>query len=659
MDGVDDIITIPDAVAMHVSTGDFTIEMWTDALNPVTGYAVNGLCYKGVHDTPSSSDLAIQMTVQGIGGAGKGTLRSFVGVGAATGDPVGTTYDFTGRCHIVLTRTSGVCQTYFNDAVIGASFTNAADLSAIVGRWNIGPNSIQNHPLNGGVAVFRQYPFALSLAQIKQNGAAGIPVGGQGSGALSTAGAQSGATPVVQTPPLWIDGAWTRVGVVASMVDSWVQEAIVMHEDDLWEMWAHAGSGENYNYLTAPAREGPWTWYSGNPVVSGAWQGDVIKVGSTYHMFAARGDIGTIPYRHDHLISTNKIDWTVYASDILPLGPAGAFDDWGIFNTRVLVDDDGTCYLYYDARRQYDAFYTVGLAVAPDINSPFVKYVGNPVLGSPLVCTGRAKVLHINGGYYMWEHGEVATSPSRAITLPTDAFRAYAPSPYGPWVVDPVARLVRTGSDEGEGMPYGQIADCHVMVDGDTLLMFYTANSNGSGVGPTNGPSVIKLATAPLITEAGAAEVAGVYISPYVDTGPIALVLPGVPQIEVESVAAAGPIPIPPGISGFSTAQDVILTPPGGTPVHLGTSVRNLVTSRARQYGFEKCTFELPQYDVRQFYTELQVMTDVLVMRDGVAVAERMAARTTNQELILLASGTQESDASGRSTTVTMRAANA
>ena len=62
-----------------------------------------------------------------------------------------------------------------------------------------------------------------------------------------------------------------------------------------------------------------------------------------------------------------------------------------------------------------------------------------------------------------------------------------------------------------------------------------------------------------------------------------------------------------------------------------------------------------------EFEEILAVADRVLVMRDGVAIAERMAARTTNQELILLASGTQESDASGsrRSTPVTMRAANA
>jgi hypothetical protein len=304
------------------------------------------------------------------------------------------------------------------------------------------------------------------------------------------------ASPSTATSPrsaagiTWADGKWTRQGVMVSYPTGTVSEITVIADDDgVWKMWyTHDG----YICLaTAPAHSGPWTPYAGNPVVGpiggyGVGGAYVKKVDATYHMWVG---IQTTPTNKAHFTSTNGIAWTLADSNYLLPGESGTFDDGGGAAKGVWWDDNyGTWCMLYEAYQLGTDYYTAGLAMASDIDGPWEKYVGSPVLGGPTLCCSPHDVFQFHGGYYMWFHG------GGLLALPTDACRAYGTSPYN-WTADPTPVLVRATTDEGVGLPYGQIADTFTVLDGETLCLYYSAFTDGRE--PTS--SVIKLATAPLL----------------------------------------------------------------------------------------------------------------------------------------------------------------
>ena len=86
----------------------------------------------------------------------------------------------------------------------------------------------------------------------------------------------------------------------------------------------------------------------------------------------------------------------------------------------------------------------------------------------------------------------------------------------------------------------------------------------------------------------------------------------------VSGTGLSAPAPTPQGSAPYSSGLDVILTSPDGAATHIGANCEKLTTQRARKYGFESCTFELPDHLVSSWYHELQMMTDIQVVRNGI-----------------------------------------
>jgi len=64
----------------------------------------------------------------------------------------------------------------------------------------------------------------------------------------------------------------------------------------------------------------------------------------------------------------------------------------------------------------------------------------------------------------------------------------------------------------------------------------------------------------------------------------------------VSGTGLSAPAPTPQGSAPYSSGLDVILTSPDGAATHIGANCEKLTTQRARKYGFESCTFELPDH---------------------------------------------------------------
>ena len=290
----------------------------------------------------------------------------------------------------------------------------------------------------------------------------------------------------------WIDGPWTRVGRLFPADPHDELTASVIKDGSTWKMWFQQGG---VSYATAPSAYGPWTKYGGNPVLAttsgGVASGPyVLKVGAVFHMFVG---VLTSPITHDHLTSTDGINWTLSAHDILPFGAAGTVDANGISRICVWVGDDGLWYMLYEANPALYPAYTACLATAVDPDGPWTKYAHNPVFGGTDLCASPTDLLMIDGGFYTWFHGNCKTA-GVPVALPTDIARAYATSPQS-WTYDPTSVLVRSTADEGTGLDVGQVADACTVLDGGTLYMFYTATDDGTG-GGGDGSFMIKLATA-------------------------------------------------------------------------------------------------------------------------------------------------------------------
>jgi hypothetical protein len=95
-------------------------------------------------------------------------------------------------------------------------------------------------------------------------------------------------------------------------------------------------------------------------------------------------------------------------------------------------------------------------------------------------------------------------------------------------------------------------------------------------------------------------------------------VVAAAPIVAITGTGLSAPAPIPQGAPAYSSGLDVILTSPDGSATHIGANCEKLSTQRARKYGFESCTFELPDHLVSSWYHELQMMTDIQVIRNGI-----------------------------------------
>lgn len=96
------------------------------------------------------------------------------------------------------------------------------------------------------------------------------------------------------------------------------------------------------------------------------------------------------------------------------------------------------------------------------------------------------------------------------------------------------------------------------------------------------------------------------------------IVLPPEPELEITGTLVSGPGIVPVGLPAYASGLHVLLTMANGAVRDVGAEAEKLTTSRARKYGYENCTFELPSYLIKLYYDELAPFVSVQVIRDGI-----------------------------------------
>ncbi len=232
------------------------------------------------------------------------------------------------------------------------------------------------------------------------------------------------------------DGVWQKRGVVIPAIagdlassgygayqSSIIQDANAQILSGIVnKMWfSGGGTTANIYYAESPLADGQ-VWTRGASAVLNSYSnGQVVKVGATYHMFAqasnAQGS-GSI----DHLTSSDYGQtWSVADSAILSAGGAGAWDHLGFYVLASPVLIGSTWYmLYCGTATGGNLLFKTGVATSPALGGPWTKYASNPVMPNAVASTP----VKVGNTWYTWA-GSGPSSPVIASNNynPTEATR--------------------------------------------------------------------------------------------------------------------------------------------------------------------------------------------------------------------------------------------
>ena len=168
-------------------------------------------------------------------------------------------------------------------------------------------------------------------------------------------------------------GPWTKHGVILESTQPWEDDYIynssLYYEasERLWKIWYTAGKiasaggePEFICYATASNPAGPWTKYSGNPILKPMNDGGWASLGiggpnvrryldGTYEMRVV-GWQADYPSRGGKLLSRDGVQWTLARSNLeLDLGVVGGPEDAMIYRQYV-VNHRGVDHVYFNAK---------------------------------------------------------------------------------------------------------------------------------------------------------------------------------------------------------------------------------------------------------------------------------------------------------------------
>ena len=137
---------------------------------------------------------------------------------------------------------------------------------------------------------------------------------------------------------------------------------------------------------TASSPDGPWTKYSKNPVIDGfGYVSSVVKKDGKYYLYSENPIGSTAPDYGPMSLATAESPegpWTPWSGNpVLPAGETGAWDDAGYSEAKVLYLD-GMFHMFYGGAKEFIprrlTQESIGYAYSLD-GEHFVKYGGNPV----------------------------------------------------------------------------------------------------------------------------------------------------------------------------------------------------------------------------------------------------------------------------------------
>lgn len=202
-----------------------------------------------------------------------------------------------------------------------------------------------------------------------------------------------------------------------------VFEPSVIYEDGIFKMWYSGGGATcSLGYATSPDGRN-WTKHSTNPILgigSGnsnmgdiACRNNVIKHNGVYYLTVVDG-YGLGGEEVVLLTSNNGIN---FSNPQVILRPSNL--EFGIANTFVFIDDDGTWYLFYDYKTESAFIWETNVASGPNLYN-LTKNPGN--LRTGLFRNGMyggKSVYKIGKQYHMWYHASTNGQP-----VPTKIFHS-------------------------------------------------------------------------------------------------------------------------------------------------------------------------------------------------------------------------------------------
>lgn len=216
--------------------------------------------------------------------------------------------------------------------------------------------------------------------------------------------------------------------------------------------------------------------FSGMPV-------NIVKVGETYWcLYTRQTGAGS---RDIRLASATDRDgpWTDYSGNpILTLG-SQAWEQANNNNSACLVEVDGTFYLFYD-NNSGTGTAGIGVATSTVVTGPYTKYASNPILSPGGVGTWDARrvnepsVIYHDGVWVMAYMGESAAGSigeSEKIGIAT------ASSPTGPWTKSAGNPVIGFGAS---GFDTTGAADPQLFFDNGYWWIWYSGLSGALGAFP-------------------------------------------------------------------------------------------------------------------------------------------------------------------------------
>ena len=208
------------------------------------------------------------------------------------------------------------------------------------------------------------------------------------------------------------DGIWQKQGIVVPAIASDLTssgfgafQASVMQDVNaqilsgtVYKMWFTGGGATTSNIYYAESTDGiAWTRRA-TAVLAGWSNGQVIKSGSTYYMYAqaaaAQGSGNIALYT-----SSDGIVWAQQSTTILAKGAGGAWDATGFYVLASPVLFNGIWYmLYVGSAAGSLGLFKMGVATSTDLLN-WTKSASNPVLSNAsAACTPQ----FVNGKWYLW-----------------------------------------------------------------------------------------------------------------------------------------------------------------------------------------------------------------------------------------------------------------
>ena len=543
-----------------------------------------------------------------------------------------------GNWHHIVGTCDGTNKRLYVDGVLRSGPTTIPTGSqtstyAAVGCEQSGASSYTAY-FNGSLAVARVYPFALSQAQVTQNYNAGIPtvqVTGAGAGALQIAGAESGATVVKQ--------AQTGTGAGAEQVAGAESGATLVHQ-------AKAGAGAGALQVSGVPQAalrafGAAVFGTGAvtvPKPAGLTAGDTIVLG----LFWNHGDTPTFPDGF-----TNVLENTVYDFSLATLTREATAADVAGSGWAVSVTGGGTVAGVAGAFTDTNIAGILATSRSGEFDGFDLETSGTPPLWTAVIIaaiTGDGGTGELTNPQIFDHEDAVWAKEVDAGTGNTGVKTSLTA-----WVAAPQDYSDEQGTDDWTvtwtgGSPSGH--SCAMIglllpaiLPGEAVTQAKTGSGAGADqvAGAESGATLVKQ----VVTGSGAGslqiaasevgaravvrgggdgylQIAGASSDRPAYPAPIPF---AVPAPACTAAVATTPSVVPPAVPPVGSGLDVILTR-GSSVVHIGSSCEKTVTSRARKYGFEKASFELPDHLVTSWYDELQLGTDVQIIRDGLTCFE-------------------------------------